>query len=176
MYLWVVKQQVPFISQEMVFDCIKPSLGAFVFLFMLVRCFGTEVSIKSRFIAILSNSKSVMKPFILPLILIAEKKPILLCGTGAQPQIINIHLVHVHQLQAASGQGLAEGLSSRELGHRLSAADSHTFQSRWSRGCAERDSRMRPVLSQTLRSSSVVVPSFVCCCSLSLFIYLFLLA
>lgn len=26
MYLWVVKHQVPFISQEMGFDCIKQSL------------------------------------------------------------------------------------------------------------------------------------------------------
>lgn len=74
MYLWVVKQQAPFISQEMVFDCIKQSLGEFASLFMFVKCFGTEVSIKSRFITIISNSKNVMKPFILTLILIAEKK------------------------------------------------------------------------------------------------------
>ena len=58
----------------MVFDCIKQSLGEFVFLFMLVEWFGTRVSIKSRFITTISNSKSVMKPFILLLILIAEKK------------------------------------------------------------------------------------------------------
>ena len=71
MYLWAVKQQVPFISQEVVFDYIKQYLGEFVFLVMLVKCFGTEVSIKSRFITTIS--KNVMKPLILPLILIAEK-------------------------------------------------------------------------------------------------------
>lgn len=81
----------------MVFDCIKQSLRGGGVL-VLVKWSGTEVSIKSRFITTISNSKNVMKPFILPLILIAEKKPILLCGMGAQPQIINIHLLHVHQL------------------------------------------------------------------------------
>lgn len=122
------------------------------------------------------NSKSVMKPFILPLILIGEKKPILLCGTGAQPQIINIHLVHVHQLQAASGQGLAEGLNSQVLGHRLSTAENHTFLSRWSHGCAKRDSRMRPMFVPNSQEQFRCGAQFCLCCSLSLFIYLFLLA
>ena len=57
----------------MAFNCIKQSLWKFVLLLMLVKCFGTEVSIKSEFITTISNSESVMRPFILCLILIAEK-------------------------------------------------------------------------------------------------------
>ena len=57
----------------MAFNCIKQSLWKFVLLLMLVKCFGTEVSIKSEFTTTISNSESVMRPFILCLILIAEK-------------------------------------------------------------------------------------------------------
>jgi hypothetical protein len=43
----------------------------------------------------ISNSKSVMKPFILPLISKAEKKMILLCEMRKKLQITNIHLLQV---------------------------------------------------------------------------------